>query len=220
MLILKSVVKNLYLQPFSKYFHRTTGCFTNSWRHGGINQSDRRSGGQSRNTDGFREGAHESWNTIICQHTQHNAGFLLMHHSMQLKNESPSPVSCEPIVTEHYGNVCSVLEFCCTVWGGTARVHLDRIEKVQHRFLVWLARYARSFLVTGTASYHVLLHAFHMTSLEHRRLQYNIMFAKKKCSRAEWIQQCFCKASRYVYRLGRWGPLWMEEGSWRSRSLE
>ena len=109
-----------------------------------------------------------------------NRALGLLMRSLQTGQKAGTLNSrCEPIVTAYYGNVRSVLEFCCTVWGGAARVHLDRIEKGQHRFLVWLARYARSSLVTGTASYHDLLHGIHMTSLEHRRLQYDIVFAKK-----------------------------------------
>ena len=90
MLISKSVVKKLYLQPFSKYFHWTAGYFTNSWPHCGINQWDRRYGGQIRNTYGFWERTDENWNTIICYHTYQNTGFQMMYHSMQIKNESPA----------------------------------------------------------------------------------------------------------------------------------
>ena len=36
-------------------------------------------------------------------------------------------------------NVRPILEYCTIIWTGAAKTHLDRVERVQHRFLMWLA---------------------------------------------------------------------------------
>ena len=87
----------------------------------------------------------------------------------------------KPILTAYYGNVRALLEYCCVIWGGAAKTHLDRIERLQHRFLQWLQYYLYSECrtVAHCADYHDLLRAFSVTALESRRQQYDIMFIEK-----------------------------------------
>lgn len=42
------------------------------------------------------------------------------------------------IVAAYFANVRSVLEYCSVVWNGAAGSHTDRIERIQHTFLIWL----------------------------------------------------------------------------------
>ena len=42
------------------------------------------------------------------------------------------------IVAAYCANVRSVLEYCSIVWNGAAKSHTDRIERIQHKFLIWL----------------------------------------------------------------------------------
>ena len=42
-----------------------------------------------------------------------------------------------PLVAAYCANVRSVLEYGSVVWGGAAKTHMDRIERVQHKFLMW-----------------------------------------------------------------------------------
>jgi len=85
----------------------------------------------------------------------------------------------KPILTAYYGNVRAILEYCCVIWGGAARTHLDRIERVQHRFLQWLYCYAHCNTAPLSIDYPDLLRAFDVTCLESRRQQYDIMFVCK-----------------------------------------
>ena len=48
------------------------------------------------------------------------------------------------IVAAYYSNVRSVLEYCSVVWSGAARTHTDRIERIQHKFLIWLTVHAKT----------------------------------------------------------------------------
>ena len=73
----------------------------------------------------------------------------------------------------------SVLEHCYVLWGSAAKVYLDRQEKVQHRFFAWLAHYTHMPSVTQSRRYPELLRTFDVTSPEQRRLQKDILLAKK-----------------------------------------
>ena len=83
------------------------------------------------------------------------------------------------ILTAYYGNVRAILEYCCVIWGGAANTHLNRIERVQHRFLQWLHFYSQDQIAPLSVDYSDLLHTFGVTSLESRRQQYDIMFVGK-----------------------------------------
>ena len=83
------------------------------------------------------------------------------------------------ILTAYYGNVRAILEYCCVIWGGAANTHLNRIERVQHRFLQWLHFYSHDQIAPLSVDYSDLLHTFGVTSLESRRQQYDIMFVGK-----------------------------------------
>ena len=43
----------------------------------------------------------------------------------------------EPILAAYFGNVRSILEYGCVIWGGAAKTHLDRLDHVQQKFLIW-----------------------------------------------------------------------------------
>ena len=47
------------------------------------------------------------------------------------------------LLSAYYANVRSVLEYGTIVWSGAAKTHLKRLERVQHKFLIWLATRAR-----------------------------------------------------------------------------
>ena len=83
----------------------------------------------------------------------------------------------EPILAAYFGNIRSIMEFGCVIWSGAARTHLDRLEKIQHKFLIWLA--SVSTKSSPSLAYDDLLAVFRITSLANRRLQYDILFAHK-----------------------------------------
>ena len=83
------------------------------------------------------------------------------------------------VLTAYYGNVKAILEYCCVVWGGAAKSHLDRLEKVQFRFLHWLYCYVLRIGLPVLTDYNTLLRCFGVTRLESRRHQYDIMFVAR-----------------------------------------
>ena len=77
----------------------------------------------------------------------------------------------------YFANVRSILEYGCVVWGGAARTHVERLERVQHKFLMWMASRANN-VVTHSLAYAELLQAFDVPTLKARRLQYDLIFLR------------------------------------------
>ena len=92
-------------------------------------------------------------------------------HGRSLKEQSRKSV-----MSIYCANVRATLEFCSVVWGGAAEVHMKRIERVQHKFLMWLCARCR---VTGpTLQYEELMEFFGVSTLAARREQLDIMFLR------------------------------------------
>ena len=68
----------------------------------------------------------------------------------------------------------SVLECCSVIWGGAAAVHTERIDRTQHKFIMWLNTHSRR----SSLSYADLLKHFRLCSLAARRKQHEIMFLR------------------------------------------
>ena len=82
----------------------------------------------------------------------------------------------KPIIGTFCANVRSILEFCSVIWGGAAETHMKRIERIQHKFLIWLCARCR---VTDTAlEYNDLIQFFGMSTLAARREQHDAMFIR------------------------------------------
>ena len=73
-------------------------------------------------------------------------------------------------------NVRSILEFSSVVWGGAAEVHMKRIERVQHKFLMWLC--VRCRIANVSLQYNDLLKYFGLCTLAARREQHDLMFIR------------------------------------------
>ena len=84
--------------------------------------------------------------------------------------------STSAVLTSYFAHVRSVLEFCSVVWGGAAAVHTERVDRVQHRFLMWLNAHTRN--QSSSISYPDLLKHFRLCSLSSRRKQHDIMFVR------------------------------------------
>ena len=78
--------------------------------------------------------------------------------------------------TMYYAHVRSVLEYGSVVWAGAANSHLDRIERVQHKFLLWLDYH--SGVTSSSLDYSDLLIKFRMISLRSRRCQHDLLFLR------------------------------------------
>ena len=81
------------------------------------------------------------------------------------------------ITSAYFANVRSVLENCSVVWGGAARTHTDRIERIQHKFLIWLT--VNSVTNSDSLSYENLLSAHSFTSLAARRVQHDLVYVAR-----------------------------------------
>ena len=77
----------------------------------------------------------------------------------------------------YFANVRSILEYGCVIWGGAARTHVERLKRVQHKFLIWLASRSNN-VVAHSLSYEQLLQTFEMPTLKARRLQYDLVFLR------------------------------------------
>ena len=83
----------------------------------------------------------------------------------------------QAVLAAYNANVRSIVEYCSVIWGGAAKCHLVRVERVQHKFLMWLARHTVN---DGTSlAYADLLSSFHVSHLGARRAQCDILFLCK-----------------------------------------
>ena len=89
-----------------------------------------------------------------------------------------------PILAAYFANVRSILEYGCVIWGGAAKTNLERLDRVQHKFLMWLAVHSDNTQSPHphSLSYHHLLERFKISSLAQRRLQYDICFIQRLLS--------------------------------------
>ena len=71
-------------------------------------------------------------------------------------------------------HVRSVIEYGSVVWSGAAVTHLARFERLQHRFLMWLAVNSRD--PCPSLTYENLLSHFRIPSIKSRFIQSDILF--------------------------------------------
>ena len=94
--------------------------------------------------------------------------------------QSASPrckLNTSAILAAYNANVRSILEYCSVIWGGAARSHVVRVERIQHKFLMWLAMYSGANCTS--MEYSRLLSLYNMQHLYARRAQSDIMFMCK-----------------------------------------
>ena len=99
----------------------------------------------------------------------------LVIRSMQLsRRNNRARFDHKAMLSTYYAHVRSILEYGCIVWAGAAVTHLRRLERVQHKFLMWLARNADN--PTDIFDYCALLSHFNVRSIKSRLAQYDLMF--------------------------------------------
>ena len=98
--------------------------------------------------------------------------------SFQTGKQGRSFYRCDSkaLVSTYCANVRSILEYGCVVWGGAAETHLKRLERVQHKFLMWLCHRCR--ITDPTLRYEELLQRFRVASLAGRRRQHDLLFIR------------------------------------------
>ena len=80
------------------------------------------------------------------------------------------------LLVAYFANVRSILEYGSVVWAGVAKSHAERMDRVQHKFLIWLNNHSSH--QCDSISYDSLLHHFGIPSLAARRLQFDLVFLK------------------------------------------
>ena len=89
-------------------------------------------------------------------------------------------------------NVRSILEYSSVIWAGAAKTNLTRVERVQHRFLMWLASHMQP--TCGSLDYDRLLVFYDVRSLRARRVQADVLFLTKLFRgliSSPYLLQCF-----------------------------
>ena len=78
------------------------------------------------------------------------------------------------LLAAYYANVRSILEYDSVVWAGTAKSHLDRLERIQHKFLMFLAGTRRDHL--NVLNYNELCVRYNVQKLSKRRSALDLSF--------------------------------------------
>jgi len=78
------------------------------------------------------------------------------------------------MLSAFYEHVRSVIEYASVVWSGAAPTHLKRLERIQHKFLIWLA--CTSNKPCHNLEYSNLLAHFQVSSIKSRFVQHDLMF--------------------------------------------
>ena len=94
--------------------------------------------------------------------------------------QSASPrckLNRQAVIAAYNANIRSVLEYCSVIWGGAAGSHVVRVERIQHKFLIWLAAYSQPSCTS--LEYDRLLSFYNVQHLYARRAQSDLMFVCK-----------------------------------------
>ena len=99
---------------------------------------------------------------------------LLIRSSQVGTSTSTSKFNQSAVLSAYFANVRSILEYCSVVWAGAANTHAVRVDRVQHKFLIWLLTHTSSGRA-HSLSYGCLLLHFKIPSLASRRVQHDVL---------------------------------------------
>ena len=101
----------------------------------------------------------------------------LLMRSMQLSVSShKAPFNCAAALAAYKAHVRSVFEYGCVIWSGAAVTHLRRLERLQHRFLMWLG--SRTRVACPSLDYASLLSLFGCESVKSRFTRTDVSFMR------------------------------------------
>ena len=78
------------------------------------------------------------------------------------------------VIAAYYANVRSILEYASVIWGGAASTHLERLERIQHKFLCFLACTRRDRF--NMTDYDALCSRYNVDRLVKRRTAIDLSF--------------------------------------------
>ena len=105
-----------------------------------------------------------------------NRSLGLLFRSFQT-GTSGSKFNRNALMCAYVSNVRSILEYGSVIWAGAAETHTVRIDRVQHKFLIWLLSYTNSGH-SRSLEYSDLLNHFQILSLASRRVQHDLLFIR------------------------------------------
>ena len=79
-----------------------------------------------------------------------------------------------PLITAFNAHVRSIMEFGSVVWAGAAKTHVQRLERVQHKMLMWLATHSTN--PSQTLDCRHLLSHFSVSCIRTRLVQHDLTF--------------------------------------------
>ena len=79
-----------------------------------------------------------------------------------------------PLITAFNAHVRSILEFSSVIWSGAAKSHMMRLDRVQHKFLIWLA--VNSDRPSDSLDYTHLLSHFEVSRISVRLARHDLVF--------------------------------------------
>ena len=82
----------------------------------------------------------------------------------------------QSVVASYCAHVRSILEYCSVIWGGAASSHTNRLERIEHKFLMWLNAQVRS--QCASLLYRYLVEHFNLVSVSARRIYHDIIFLR------------------------------------------
>ena len=100
----------------------------------------------------------------------------LLMRSMQLSARARmTMVDHRVVLCAYYAHVRSILEYGSVIWGGAAVTHLARLERLQHRFLMWLGNKTHE---RCSMDYAALSRLFQCPSINARFVQSDVRFVR------------------------------------------
>ena len=108
-----------------------------------------------------------------------NGALGVLIRSLQTGRMMTGRLQTGPILAIYFGNVRSILEYGCVIWGVAAPTHLKRLDRIKHKFLSCLSFNSQLCQPAHSLSYHEPLEHFKVSSLGKRRLQHDVCFAHK-----------------------------------------
>ena len=118
---------------------------------------------------------------VDCIASKANRMLGLLMRSMQVSTRAHRLRFDQAAVLVAYkAHVRSILEYGSVIWSGAAVTHLRRLERLQHRFLMWLGSMTQT--CCPPLDYASLLELFGCASIKTRLIRCDLMFARSVLS--------------------------------------
>ena len=111
-----------------------------------------------------------------------------------------------PILAAYFGNVRSVIEYGCVIWGGAAPTHLKRLDRIQHKFLSWLSLYVQRHRPSNSLSRIMIYYNSSMSAVLKNGVSCTMCHSSTISCVEGWTPPICSAASRSMYHSVEPGP--------------